>query len=77
MDKAFVSEYKRLVEQWLVDDPEIRAVLKPIFYAGVLQNWGITTSAWTGLTYDAGKAGQFTMGLGVSNVAKDKDPVLA
>ena len=54
----------------------IRAVLKPIFYAGVLQNWGISTSVWTWLTYDAGKAGQFTMSLGVWNVAKDKDPVL-
>ena len=76
LDNAFADQYKKLLEQWLVDDPEIRAVLKPIFYAGVLQNWGISTSVWTWLTYDAGKAGQFTMSLGVWNVAKDKDPVL-
>lgn len=76
LEKAFADQYNKLLKEWLVDDPEIRARLKPMFYAGVLNNGGISASVWTGLTYDAGKAGQFTMSLGVWNLAKDKEPVL-
>ncbi|HRU50327.1 MAG TPA: hypothetical protein P5155_02370, partial [Candidatus Absconditabacterales bacterium] len=76
LDEAFRKEYQKLIDQGLKDDPEIRAVLKPMFYAGVVNNGGISGSLGTGLTYDAGKAGQFSMNLGVGNLAKDEDPVL-
>ena len=33
LDEAFRKEYQKLIDQWLKDDPEIRAVLKPMFYA--------------------------------------------
>ncbi len=76
LDEAFRKEYQKLIDQWLKDDPEIRAVLKPMFYAGVVNNGWISGSLWTWLTYDAGKAGQFSMNLWVWNLAKDEDPVL-
>ncbi len=64
LENKFQAEYKRLVEQWLVDSPEIRDILKPMFYAGVLREWWVSYgSVWTGLTLDAGKAGQFSMNL--------------
>lgn len=76
LDEAFRKEYQKLIDQWLKDDPEIRAVLKPMFYAGVVNNGWISGSLWTWLIYDAGKAGQFSMNLWVWNLAKDEDPVL-
>lgn len=69
LDEKFKEEYKRLVEQWMVDDVEIRAILKPMFYAGVLQNGWVTYGAggvW--LALDAWKAGEFTLNLWYGDV---------
>jgi len=64
LEEKFQDEYKVLVEQWLVDDPEIKAILKPMFYAWVLQNWWVIYGAGgVGIALDAGKAGTFTMNL--------------
>ncbi len=69
LDQKFELEYRKLLQQWLKDTPELRSVLKPMIYGAVVENGGIVSGAWgVWLSLNTENSGTFSLSLGYGQV---------